>query len=367
MSELSDKDRRKFKQDVAKHCPLAYQAFFGRKYLLPNYRSADYGNQEFESMIEFDRVAQFAAMILDPRDEVQRASLGTTLASLHYKRPTLFLERELGEAFLRAPLPGDFTTGDIKWRWGAFKVWLPLGLIKIEREDGIRTLTHFNITRIGPSDHKVFCPPEIARELDRFSARMNQSPNFRILEKTDLLYEEDGISVSAALDWPENPAITQTVYGLTKPWGKINVAGMQAVKGSLKTPIGKDEADDKLLARLEYLVLQVLLYLGAVPIEYEAQPRMIRPMKREGKNLHPGLFDARFVGQSQLRPYKPSTPHATMIGAGSTGRHFPAHVVSGHWKRVVHGPKGSERRLQWIMTYITKGQPEEEDKQSLAT
>lgn len=354
------KDAKKLLQAVARDCPLAYQQFFGRRYLLPHYRQADYGNQEFEALISFDRILQFAVGVLNPKDEVLRAALACTLASLHYKRPTLFLEKELGEAFMRAPLPGDWTTGDIKWRWDAFKVWLPLGLITIEREDGIHSLTHFDICKIGPTNG-IHAPREIAREVGAFGAKLHRIPNPRLMEKYDFLYKENGVCISSALDKGEYSEISQTVYGLTKPWGTFRISDYHALEGDLKSPVETDKVDKQLLNRLEHLVLQVLLYLGAVPFEYEGQTRMVRPMKREGKNLHPGLFDAHFVGQSQLRPYKPSEPKAPMVASGSTGRHLPAHWVAGHWKRVVYGSGGSERRLQWINTYTTYDQEKEEE------
>jgi hypothetical protein len=343
-------DDHKLKQMVARDCPLAYEQFFGRKYMLPNYRQSDYGRQEFEQLVAFDRCLQFAGGVFNPSDEVQRAAIANSLASLNYKRPTLFLERELGEAFLRAELPENFTTGEIKWRWNAFKVWLPLGLLSIERGDGIRSLTHFDISQMGPNN-PIRCPKDIAIELDRFASKLIGTPNTRRLEKSDFMYERDGVCISAPLDKPEHSKITQTLYGLTKPWGAVKFGQYRAIKGSLMSPISKDESDDKLIARLEYLILQVMLYLGAYPIEYTSQ-RMIRPMKREGKNVIPGLFDAHFVGQSQLRAYRPSEPTAKMVSK-PTGKHVAAHWVAGHWKRVTFGKGGAERRLQWIMTYTT--------------
>ena len=67
----------KILKKISKLAPLSYRAFFGRKYLLPTYRQADYSSQEFENYLGFDRLCAFSAGAFDPNDEVWRISLGS--------------------------------------------------------------------------------------------------------------------------------------------------------------------------------------------------------------------------------------------------------------------------------------------------
>src|SRR4029077_17511038 len=97
------------------------KAFFGRTYVVPNYRQGDYASQRWEQWIGFDRVATFAADAAPRGDETWMCCLCSTVAALNYNRPTLFLERELGEALMRTDILEHLQTGDIKWRWPAFR------------------------------------------------------------------------------------------------------------------------------------------------------------------------------------------------------------------------------------------------------
>ena len=45
---------------------------------------------------------------------------------------TLFVERELGEVLKRTDLPEGFCPQDLRWRWNAFRLVLPLGLFRVK-------------------------------------------------------------------------------------------------------------------------------------------------------------------------------------------------------------------------------------------
>jgi hypothetical protein len=170
----------------------------------------------------------------------------------------------------------------------------------------------------------------------------------------DFLLKEPGLCVSTALDRPDNVAYGQTVYGMVKPWGQIRISDYRAMTGDLSTPFAQDDIDKGLLNRLEHLVLNVLLFLSATPLEYEAE-HVIRKARLEGAHrLVPGLLAARFVGQSQMRPVRAEARTAAV----PTGRTVAGHWVCGAWRRVPYGPKASFRRLQWIEPYRTHD-PEE--------
>ena len=338
-------------KNIAKFCPINYKKFFGKKYILPRFRQDHYCSLDFQNLATFDRILSFA---MDPEgmDDVIRCTLATTFAALEYNRPTLFLERELGEALLRTPILADITTGDINWRWPAFRIMLPKGLVSIERKDGTRTLTHFDVCHIGPGS-PIRVPPDIAREAERFITDALPYREIQDITRFEFKYKDPGLCLSSALDRPEFTDLGQTVYGLVKPWGTLRLGDYQALHGDLSTPFPQDNADRGLLNRLEHISINVLLFLSATPLEY-APETILRKARTEGSRLIPGLVNARFVGESQVRPIRiEGRPEPV-----PTGKHLPGHWVCGAWKRVAYGPKASLRRLQWIMPYRTHG-PEE--------
>ena len=58
---LTQLDNPKLRKRIAQATPLAYRAFFGRTYILPNYRQADYASQRLQNVIDWDRICTFAA------------------------------------------------------------------------------------------------------------------------------------------------------------------------------------------------------------------------------------------------------------------------------------------------------------------
>jgi hypothetical protein len=345
----------KILKGIAKYCPLSYRKFFGRKYVLPRYREGDYFPLDFQNLVAFDRVLSFS---VNPAgmDDVIRCTVANTLAALEYDRPTLYLERELGEALLRTEVLANLSTGDIRWRWPAFKIVLPKGLLAVERADGPHSLTHFDVCHIGAGT-KITASPELAEETKRFIRTLlpgRQQPIYDIT-RFEFLYEKPGLCIASALDRPDNAAYGQTVYGSVKPWGEIRIADYRAVSGDLSTPFTQDDIDRGLLNRLEHLVLNVLLFLSATPLEY-APLHILRKPRLKGSHFIPGLLAARFVGQSQIRAER--GPAKTV--SEPTGRTVAGHWVCGAWRRVAYGPKASLRRLQWIEPYRTYDLKEQE-------
>lgn len=349
------KDHKLAKQ-VARFCPNTYRAFFGRKYMLPNYRQPDYTSQDLENALCFDRCCTFAAGADDPNDEVWHICLGNTVAALKYNRPTLFLERELGEALMRTAMLEDLTTGDINWRWPALRVYLPKGLVTIRREEDPeeRWITYFDVAQVG-DENPTKCPGAIAAEMDQFVAdyvSQGGRINGHRLLRTDFKYKEAGMTIGCALNKADTSMIVQTIYGEVKPWGSIKISEYAAIAEDLKSGYAQDDTDRALLRRLEHLVINVLLFLSAMPAEYEPfhvlRSASLNPSKPMGE-----LVKARFVGDARARVQRVLDDSQPRRPVQPTGRHLPAHWVSGHWRRVVHGTGRSERRIQWIQPYNT--------------
>lgn len=348
-------DQKLLKQ-IGKFCPLSYAKFFGRKYHLPNYRQVDYSNLDYENLASFDRCLSLPVRGMDAADEVSRCAIINTFASLHYNRPTLFLERELGEALLRTDILSDLSTGDIRWRWPALKVVLPKNLISIKVKGEARSLTHFDVCQVDEEEGQHL-PREIALELDKFLKWLDPQNHYRSTSEVHFVYPDTGVCIATALETSDEDE-GQTLYSSVKPWGEIRIEDYRAIQKDLDSPFPQDAGDRALVQRLEHLVLNVLLFLSAAPLEYEAET-ILRKAKKEGSRVVPGLFAARFVGQVQLRAVHHQPKTAVELPQG-TGRHLVSHWRSGHWKRQVFGVGRAERKLVWIQPYLTQEPPKPE-------
>jgi hypothetical protein len=95
--------------------------------------------------------------------------------------------------------------------------------------------------------------------------------------------------------------------------------------------------------------LNILLYLSSIPAEYAPDEKAIRPIRKEGDRLIPGLYPAKFVGRSQLRPGQKG--HKAVIH--HTGIELPPHWRAGHHRWQRYGVGNKELKLIWINTYHT--------------
>lgn len=348
--------KRKIIKLIAEKAPLTYGQLFGRKYIPPASRQGEYGSLDLDNWMSFERLYRYANLGWNMQDEVANCALWNMCAHMRFNRPTLFLERELGEALLRTEVLQDLNCEDINWKWPSFRVVLPKQLLSIERAKGSLYLTHFDVC-YAEAHKPIRCPAGIAFEVDAFAASQNKRDNYHLLEKAQFMYKPDehGIGISAALDQPENDAVHQTIYGAAKPWGAIKLAESHGITGDLHSPMDQDDADRKLLNRLEHLIFNVLLYLSMVPEDSEAKvihrDKVIR--KENLRHLQPALLEARFVGQQEFRAPALVPSRTGMNPAGGPMRMVAAHWVCGAWRRVPYGPKHSLRRLTWIRPYAT--------------
>jgi hypothetical protein len=60
---------------IAKHCPTTERLFFGRRYLVPQYRQVDYADQDLINSMEVDRLIRFSLGEVNHRDEMRAADL----------------------------------------------------------------------------------------------------------------------------------------------------------------------------------------------------------------------------------------------------------------------------------------------------
>ena len=104
------------------------------------------------------------------------------------------------------------------------------------------------------------------------------------------------------------------VYAVVKPFDEaIQLGQIRKVKDvteDLSSPYESTVNDKLFCERMLHLGLQILMYLGSLPLEYEPE-KVLRKPRIEGKHHLPGLYAARFVGASQLRPASGRTGQAS--------------------------------------------------------
>lgn len=354
---------------IQKYAPKCWQLFFGKKYILPNYRAPYYSPQDFINYLEFNSTA--AIPYSSYRDDIMAAAFSNTAASLHLNRPTLFLEHELGARLLNAPLPEDMVADDFKWKWPAFRVYLPNKLINLDEH---HWLMFIDISLLEEEEGR-YVPPEVATELDIYSAKEhpNQTPNVSFNNFT-FHYPDRAIILSGIINCVDGTQKNDlTAYAMVKPFKAYTIKEIKAMTEHLKSAWSCDKADDAVTRQMEHLSLQCLLFLGAFPLEYES--RVIRKPGMAGSRQITGLYYAKFVGSSQIRP-KPGEPHhiasaAGVIGSTGPGNilsyerggwHLSPHWRSGHWVRQPYGPGSRLRKLIWVNTIpVGFGEPKVEE------
>jgi hypothetical protein len=347
---ISEKDFNATFKQIQKSCPLSWQVIASKRYLLPTYRQPDYFNQEF-----LDKIFCFFLLCycggeygVDPDNVIRAAYLSCAMA-LEEKRPIYFLEKELGDALIRTQVPSDINTDDIHWRRRALRIMLPKGLISFKKPDGdVRSIMYLDIGKCT-KDEKLPLPAVMESELRLFGRTKRLLEGRPLVQDTRPVPMRSGIVISGQLS-PENGSIVPGEhYAVIRPFeglpiGEINI-GERFETGSVY-----DENDDQILLWMQHLALNILLFMGSVPLEYsvtEREGEIIRKLKVEKDRVIPELLNAKFVGRCQYRPAQRPYYHV----AHFSGKHLPLHWRAGHWKRQVFGVGRQERKLIWIEPY----------------
>jgi hypothetical protein len=318
---------------LAKRFPVAWGRIAKKRYVLPQYRQADYYDQDFLNLqsIDYFTTRYKLGDRCNPNDVVNQTGFALMCKALEHDRPTFYLERELGELLARTEIPDDFSADDIHWRWPQMRILLPKGLLSVVREGHPRNMMFVDIgytqgrEEIWPPQD---CTDEMARIFNRTASVQFNDSSFCLMTFASL---DGGIT-----------------YGGCQPIEKLKLSAIRSLWNTEATPLPIDQEDEVLIARLDQIILNILLYLSHLPVEYQSTE--IRKPKRDGKRMIPGLYAARFIGDLQVRS-KPIPRDSTE----PTGRHLPGHWRSGHWRRQAHGVGRSQRRLVWIMPYKTLG------------
>lgn len=322
-------------KDISRHCPITGKAMLARKFALPQYRAPDYFDQDMINRLSL-MMLMLPTMPGFVTDDVVQSQLLNIFQSLECNRPTLFLERELGEILTKTAIPGFLETSDIHFPFPSIRIMLPKKLLGIPSQN--RWLMFLDIGHLE-ADGEARCPFDIARELDAYGGRRH------MLTRMTFTYPSDAVAIAGQLDHgvASSYAVTKPLKGTLEQFSKIG--------GKLRTDYPNDAFDEILLDGMERLALNILLILSAMPLEYE--PLTVeRKERQEGKRTIPALLRAKWVGDVLLRAKRAGHVKGDLPVAG---RKLPAHWTSGHWKMQPHGKGHALRRLIYILPYHTHG------------
>jgi hypothetical protein len=340
---LSHPKFRAISKAFQKNCPRSWAMIASKRYILPNYRQADYFNQDYCDQLLSDFILSYHSGTWVRPDAVLNCQYMNAAVGLHYGRPMYFLESELGIPLSRTRLPLDLIASDIKWRHLQLRIMLPKGLLGVERDGSFQSIIYLDIVKV---DHKqeMRLPPVCEKEIELYIIK-NQ------LRRSDFntrpFASVDGLAISAQLESPIKDAVGP-LYGSMKPWNDQRIREILAGEyQKYETSVVTDLLDDRLLASCEHLAINLLIFMGSVPTEYApAELQALRKARLDGSHLLPGRYRAKFVGKSQYRPSNHNPQHGP-----PTGRHLMHHWRSGHWKRQPCGPKSGDRKLIWLLPY----------------
>lgn len=348
---ITDREMKAMGTRIAKECPRLWQLISAKRYLVPKYRQGDYYSQELlDALLGFFITSYLSGQFGNNKkdghpDPVLRAMYMSGAMALCEGRPMFFLERELGEALLRTQLPLDLSTDDIHWRRRCMRIMLPRDLITLERAGVKRSAMYLDIGKAIKGEW-LQLTDSIENEARAFSVFRREGSSKRISVP---LFSRDGMVVGTQLA-PDAEGMPGENYATIRPFEGLKLNDIK-VGGHFETGSVYDQNDDALLNVMDHLAINILLFMGSVPLEYDpsANEAPIRKMEVLRDGVRPGLWPAQFVGRSLYRPSKTTTLHATR----QTGRHLAQHWAAGHWKRQPHGPRWAERKLIWIEPYQT--------------
>jgi hypothetical protein len=329
-----------------KHCPLSAKIFLGHKYLLPNYRAPDYFNQDFLNQSSLLHMILATAPGAEEKiDEVSRGVIFNIMSAVKCGRPTMFLEKELGEILLDSRLPDDIKTTDIKRQFPSFRIMLPRKLLTIDRNGETDSLMFIDIGFLEEGEEAT-CPKDIAHELDMNSIRRWGPYEERMrLSSLSYYYKEAALIITGTIShgWD---ADLPTCYGISVPWRSERLREILTYRGDLNTPWPTDDLDKVFMRKMENLVLNILLLLSIVPVAYEPE-HIERKARLEGKRMIPALLRARWVGDHLVKARQDGRVRGEVVGS----RHNTPHWVRPHWRRQRFGLKLGQARLIWLLPY----------------
>jgi hypothetical protein len=238
-----------------------------------------------------------------------------------FKAPTYFLTPEIGEALVDTDPPLDLSLLDIRWPFPSIRVCLPKGLISPD----VLAARYLNITLIPAGSSPL---------------------NFTMIDE---ICDLNGL-----------PHLSQRSWGVEEP---VLYVQWKEEKGqsdhSFSCPVTPVAIGDKLAeferetgsafgAQMLKLTLNIILLLSWAPDEV-GEEKLLRKAQTNGRGevTKTELWSPRFIGRPVFGPTH------TPSGSGN-GQQFFDQGRRGHWKRQVHGPGRTGRKVIWVSFYRTR-------------
>jgi hypothetical protein len=353
-SRENNRQAGRFIEMMMHEWPNTYRLFFSKRYQLPAFRVRDYPQDS--DAFRWDAIITCSdAINLITEKEHDGGKLNlffatNTWASLGMI--SLYLERELAEAFLRTDLPDSFATEDLHWKRNAYRIFLPLGLFTVETEHGLLHPTC--VTVIRHLDNNALIPSDIEADIMRFAKRgaradLNSAKVLLFVAKAAPSRCDLGIAIQLR---PEH-CIEAVNNFLRIALDHRRLHDIAHYQYDDVQHIGYSRLSDQMFTQeVTRLVLNTILFMGSIPLEYE--PQTISPSKEKKGVIKPAMAHARFVGQDL---YRPAVRHFQQEHENS-GRKLPEHWRAGHWRRQFFGGGRIHRKLIWIQPYKA-GEPGE--------
>jgi hypothetical protein len=255
----------------------------------------------------------------------------------------------MGEAFLNTVLLPDLKASDLFWRFPAFKIYLPEGLIPIEGTSDC--IWFILVTRLTPNDNgRLFVPADLETEFQQYIAKVHTGLEYSSFRQLGL--REELLTLSISHYSSRNGFNTDSMSMQYRLDGR----SLAQICATINETLVRDFSEAELwrpdpLLKAFHLAVMTLFYWGTTPEEKAFPPRQLRPI-RFGPIFRSGLFEPRWVGEKTVFKNRPKP--LKKRPDGTPRRHYIGHWVCGHQKRQAYGPGLSLRKLIWIMPYKTE-------------
>jgi hypothetical protein len=303
--------------------PRTYRLLNGVRFQVPARRQADYPNYEYaaywDGQLLMDGLTASRLNLLgDPtRWKPIAGAFLVTNEWLKLDQRTLFVERELGEVLKRTYLPEGFCPQDLRWRWNALRLVLPVGLFEGQGQvfEGdvpaaawdIPSITFLKINKGQCFDYH----PDLSKEAQAAFFIKTEGGINRILPSEDS--NEDGMGFYFYRRLSQDQKWSVPLYSACRLNDQtLRTLAEAPAQYPADDPYAWDRRADTYLTEVKRFLFNVLLFIGSLPEEYE--PDQVLRVAREKKGQlrpscgPPASWARRLTGRHPVRQERSTNP-----------------------------------------------------------
>jgi hypothetical protein len=184
--------------EFAKHCPVAYKALAGRRYVLPRKYESSFSSQDV-SIQRRQLILLSWALGLVKDSLPARAELVCLLQALKCGLPVVFLDPGLAEALRDTDLPNDLSISDIGFSWPSVRLMVPKGLF-LSADGRSGEVQYIDVAFCG-QDQVINLSEELASDLKTGLPRIGGNRPFDDRLTKGLIHSEAGQFYACALSY----------------------------------------------------------------------------------------------------------------------------------------------------------------------